>query len=76
MATMNLYGLKEDSLKCHIARGLLETSKHVGREKCLLICWMAKEAVPACVSANGTVSLSELRQSWRFHTEVRNSLPV
>ena len=49
MATMNLYGLKEDSLKCHIARGLLETSKHVGGEKCLLMLWMSKEAVPACV---------------------------
>ena len=49
MAAMNLYGLKEDALKCHIARGLVETSKHVGGEKCLLMLWMARKAVPACV---------------------------
>jgi len=49
VAVMNLHGLKEDALRCHIAKGLLETSKHIGGEKCLLMCWMAREAVPACV---------------------------
>ena len=49
VAAVNLYGLKEDALKCHIARGLLETSKHVGGEKCLLMVGMAGVAVPTCV---------------------------
>ena len=47
--SMNLYGVEKEALKCHIAKGLLETLKHFD-SKFLFAVLVDNELVKECVN--------------------------
>ena len=49
MAAMNVYGLNKSGAKCHIAKGVLETSKHVGGGQYAMEIYTETAVLPDCV---------------------------
>ena len=50
MTTMNVYGLNKAGAECHIARGILESSRHVGRGSFVMEFFTETAVFPACVN--------------------------